>query len=261
MLSGLSRLSAVAGSLLLNLEAPFTMLLAVLFFKEHLGRRALVAALLIVSGAAVLRADSSAIEGQALGAALVAAACGCWALDNNLTQRLSTRDPFAIVQLKTLVAGTTNLLLAVSLGHELPALHVVAAALVLGALSYGVSIVLDAYALRMIGAAREAAYFATAPFLGALGALVLLRERLGPLQGVALIAMAAGAAVLLREKHGHRHHHQPLHHEHLHEHDEHHAHAHGPNDPPGSPHSHEHEHEALEHEHPHVSDLHHRHKH
>lgn len=261
MLLGLGRLSAVAGSLLLNLEAPFTMLLAVVFFGEHLGRRALLAAALIVAGAFTLRVQAGAVEGQALGVLLVAAACFCWALDNNLTQRLSTRDPFAIVQVKTLAAGTANLGLGVGLGGSLPAPPILAGALALGALSYGVSVVLDAYALRLNGAAREAAYFATAPFLGVLGSVAVLGERLRAFDLAALIAMLGGVVLLLREKHAHRHHHEPMAHEHLHEHDEHHAHRHGPGDPPGSPHSHWHEHEALDHEHPHVPDIHHRHRH
>lgn len=261
MLLGLNELNAVAGSLLLNLEAPFTMLLAVVFFKEHLGRRALIASALIVTGALVLRLEAGAVATKAVGVALVATACVCWALDNNLTQRLSTRDPFAIVQVKTLVAGTTNLVLALSFGRSLPAMNIVGAALVLGSLSYGVSVVLDAYALRLLGAAREAAYFATAPFLGAIGSVALLGERLGSFDALALVAMAAGVALLLREKHAHRHRHERMEHEHLHVHDEHHLHAHGPGDPPGSPHAHPHRHEELEHEHPHVSDIHHRHEH
>jgi drug/metabolite transporter (DMT)-like permease len=261
MLLGLARLSAVAGSLLLNLEAPFTMLLAVVFFKEHLGRRALLAALLIVAGAVLLRVDAGALEGQALGMALVAAACACWALDNNLTQRLSTQDPFAIVQVKTLVAGLANLAIALVTGAMLPAAAVIAGALLLGSLSYGLSVVLDAYALRLIGAAREAAYFATAPFVGALGSVILLQESLGRFDVVALIAMVAGVALLWRERHSHRHRHEPLRHDHLHSHDQHHDHAHAPNHPPGSPHSHWHEHEPLEHDHPHVPDVHHRHRH
>jgi drug/metabolite transporter (DMT)-like permease len=248
------------GSLLLNLEALFTMLLAVVFFKEHLGRRALLAALLILAGAVVLRVDAGAVEGQALGIALVIAACACWAIDNNLTQRLSTRDPFAIVQVKTLVAGSTNLVIALVAGNAVPAATVVGGALLLGSLSYGLSVVLDAYALRLIGAAREAAYFATAPFLGVLGSVLLLGESLGGFEVAALAAMGAGVVLLLREKHSHRHRHAPMRHDHVHEHDEHHAHGHGP-DVPSGPHSHWHEHSALEHDHPHLPDVHHRHRH
>lgn len=42
-----------------------------------------------------------------------------------------------------------------------------------GAAAYGLSVLLDAYALHHIGAAREAALFATGPFFGALAALPL----------------------------------------------------------------------------------------
>jgi len=262
MLLGMQRVSALAGSLLLNLEAPFTMLLAVAVFHEHLGRQALAAATLIVAGAIGLELQPGALGANAGGAALIAAACLCWAVDNNLTQRLSMRDPFAIVRAKTLVAGICNTALGLLVTRAaLPETRHVAAALALGSVSYGASVVLDAYALRLVGAAREAAYFATAPFVGALGALVLLGEPLRWLDVAAMLAMAAGVALLLRERHGHLHTHEPLEHEHLHEHDDHHRHRHGPDDPAGEPHSHRHQHAGLVHDHPHLPDAHHRHGH
>lgn len=107
----------------------------------------------------------------------IALACLSWAFDNNWTQRLSIKDPFAVVRIKTLGAGICTLVLALILGQKLPPLPIVVAALVLGVFSYGVSIVLDAYALRHIGAAREAAFFATAPFMGAIAAIPILGER------------------------------------------------------------------------------------
>jgi drug/metabolite transporter (DMT)-like permease len=87
-------------------------------------------------------------------------------------------------------------------------------------------VVLDAYALRLVGAARETAYFATAPFLGALAATLLTGERLGWSDGLAMTVMAAGVALLLRERHGHAHHHATLTHEHPHAPDAHHRHRH-----------------------------------
>ena len=261
MLIGLARVSAVAGSLLLNLEGPFTMAIAVLVFREHLGRYGVISAGFILLGAALLRFQPGAIGADTLGLLAIAAACLCWAIDNNFTQRLSLRDPFAIVRIKSLTAGSFNLLLGLALGGQLPRLPALLAALALGALSYGVSVVLDAYALRLVGAARVAAYFATAPFVGALAALWLLGEPLNGLDLGAMGLMALGVAALLRERHAHRHVHAVIDHAHQHVHDEHHQHAHGPNDPPGEPHSHEHHHQRLAHEHPHVPDAHHRHKH
>jgi len=262
MLYGLSRLSALASSLLLNLEAPLTILIAVAFFGEHVGRRVAIAALLIFAGAITLRIEGDSVRGDTLGMVLVAGACLAWAIDNNLTQRLAIKDPFAIVRVKTLVAGLCNVGLGLGLiGTELPDASVVVRAMLLGSLSYGVSVVLDAYALRFVGAAREAALFATAPFTGALIAFLVLREPLGMADVVAMAAMASGVFLLLREQHGHLHVHEPMEHVHLHVHDAHHQHEHSPSDPPGEPHSHGHRHERLVHDHAHVPDAHHRHEH
>lgn len=164
--------------------------------------------------------------------------------------------------MKTLGAGLVNTALGLYVvSGVLPAGRYIAGALVLGSFSYGASVVLDAYALRRNGAAREAAYFATAPFVGALLSVIFLGD---PLRRAAVLAMAAmllGVGFLLRERHGHLHQHEPLEHEHLHEHDAHHQHQHRPEDPPGEPHSHAHRHAPLVHDHPHLPDAHHRHRH
>lgn len=264
MLLGLRRVTAVTGSLLLNLEAPLTVLLAVALFREHLGRHAATAVALILVGGAILKFEPGSIGADTMGVLLLTAACGCWAIDNNLTQRLSLKDPFAIVRVKALVAGLTNTTLSLLvLRDPWPPLRHVALALILGSLSYGVSIVLDTYALRLVGAAREAAYFATAPFVGALLSLLVLRESPRPHAIVAMMLMAVGVWYMLREKHDHRHAHDPIEHEHSHWHDEHHHHEHADavEVPSDGPHSHWHRHAPIEHEHEHVPDAHHRHEH
>jgi drug/metabolite transporter (DMT)-like permease len=261
MLMGLQRVSGVAGALLLNLEAPFTMLLAVAVFGEHLGRRDVPAVGAILAGGLLLAVSPGAVAGEALGVLLLASACACWAVDNNVTQRLALKDPLKVVRIKTLAAGTGTLVIAMAVGAALPSAGTIAAALGLGAISYGVSIVLDAYALRLVGAAREAAFFATAPFFGAALALPLLGERFDTGDLIAGLLMAVGVTMLLRSRHGHRHAHDSLVHEHLHEHDEHHRHQHDGPVSPGVRHSHVHTHEPLVHDHPHVSDAHHRHQH
>jgi drug/metabolite transporter (DMT)-like permease len=260
MLMGLERRSALTGSLLLNLEAPLTALLAVLFFREHVGVRALGSLILVVLGALVLGYRPGDMQANVLGTALIAGACLCWAVDNNLTQRLSGRDPVALARVKTLGAGTCSLLLVLA-SHErlsigLPSLL---GSLGVGAFAYGISIVLATYALRLLGAARQAALFATAPFVGALLAVPLLGDRPRVTDGLAGLLMAAGVVLLLTERHDHVHTHEALEHDHLHVHDEHHQHPHdGPTD---EPHSHPHRHESLTHGHGHVSDVHHRHSH
>jgi len=256
---GLRRLPGVPAALLLNLEAPLTAVLAVAAFGEHLSRRGWTAAALLAGGAVTLAAAPGALHLDGPGAAALVCACAAWALDTNLTQRLSLRDPVALVRFKTLAGGACTLLVGLALGGKLPGARETAAALAVGALGYGASIVWHVEAMRVLGAARQSALFATAPFTGALLSVPLLGERFTVREGIAAALMAAGVALLAREKHAHVHVHEPIEHEHLHVHDEHHRHPHP--GPATEPHSHVHRHEQVEHSHPHASDVHHRHKH
>src|SRR5262249_42310972 len=177
MVHGLRTVSGVSGALLLHLEGPFTVLVALLFFGEHLGRRGVAATLIVFVAAAILVVPGQDDhESSIRGVLLLLAACAAWALDNNLTQSLTSKDPWQLVMAKTLGAGSCMLVLGVLLGSAWPSLATTGKALVLGGLSYGVSVLLDAYALRLLGAAREAAYFATAPFAGALLSVPILGE-------------------------------------------------------------------------------------
>ncbi len=262
MLFGLDRVTALTGSLMLNLEAPFTVIVASVLFREHLGWRASLATCLILAGSVVLKYKQGALNTNTLGFILLAAACLAWALDNNLTQKLSVKDPFAIVRAKTLIAGIFNTLLGLFISNfEIPSFQFIAWALIIGSFSYGLSVVLDTFALRLVGAVREAAYFSMAPFVGALFSIMLLHEPLQWRDIIAMGVMGAGAFLLLRENHHHLHTHDALYHDHLHAHDMHHQHEHQKNDPPGEPHSHPHRHEQITHAHAHVPDVHHRHKH
>lgn len=260
LMQGLARTSAAAASLLLNLEGLATMAIAWLAYRENVDRRLLLGALAILAGAVLLSWNGESIQAGS-GMLFIAGACLAWGADNNLTRGLSRRDPLQIAVIKGLVAGTVNLSLAWLLGVHLPASGQVAAAAVTGFFGYGVSLVLFVLGLRHLGAARTAAYFSTAPFVGAAFAVGLLSEPLtARLLGAGLL-MACGVCLHLWERHEHVHHHAELEHEHRHVHDEHHRHVHESSDPPGEPHSHRHRHEPMTHAHAHYPDLHHRHDH
>ncbi len=261
MLWGLQRLSAVLASLLLNLEAPLTILVAVVFLREHMGRLEIAAAMLVFVGAGVLAYRPEDTRADLLGLLAIMAACLCWAIDNNLTQRVSLRDPMTVTRVKALGAGACTLSLALIAGQTLPRLSILIATLVLGLISYGISLVLDTYALRLLGAARESGLFATAPFMGAVAAIPILGERWESREGLAAALMAAGVLLLLREHHVHEHAHEGLEHDHAHRHEEHHQHEHGAHGFVTEPHAHLHWHLPLTHDHPHVSEAHHRHDH
>ena len=260
LMAGLARTTAASASLLLNLEGLVTMGIAWLFLRENVDRRLLLGAFAILAGAVLLSWSGGSVRPDA-GALLVTGACVAWGIDNNVTRSLSRADPMQIAAVKGLVAGSANLGLALLTHAIVPAPSIVTAAMVTGFLSYGVSLVLFVLGLRNLGTARTAAYFSTAPFIGAVLSVGLFSEPLTGRLMAAGVLMGVGLYLHLREQHVHMHSHEAMEHEHRHTHDEHHQHAHSPSDPPGEPHSHRHRHEPLTHSHAHFPDLHHRHGH
>jgi drug/metabolite transporter (DMT)-like permease len=261
LMAGLAATPASSASLLLNLEGVLTATLAWLVFRENAGRRVVLGMAAIAAGAVVLSWQGGAALGDAFGPLLIAGACLAWAIDNNLTRKLSLADPVEIAMLKGLAAGAVNLGLALLQGAALPGAGVAAVAGIVGLLCYGVSLVLFVLALRQVGTARTGAYFSVAPFVGAALAVAALGEPVGWRFLVAGLLMAYGVWLHLTERHEHVHAHPYLAHAHRHVHDAHHRHAHGPADPPGEPHSHWHEHQPMRHSHRHYPDAHHRHEH
>lgn len=260
LLFGLARSSGTVASLLLNLETVFTVLLAV-SFGESLGRRNGAGIVAIFLGGALLAVDPARLGAASFGATLsIAGACLAWAVDNILARRLSARDPLAIVATKGLVAGPLALCIAWTVGARPPAASILLVALALGAWSYGLSLILFQLALRHLGAARTGGMFATAPFIGAIAAVVVLKEQPSWLTGGAGMLMAAGVLLLMSEQHDHEHTHGWLEHDHAHVHDEHHQHAHEGHEGP-HPHAHLHLHRPSTHRHAHFPDEHHRHRH
>ncbi|WP_324717957.1 DMT family transporter [Carboxydochorda subterranea] len=261
LLVGLQRTTGSAASLLLNLEGVFTALLAWFVFKENVDRRIALGMALIVAGGTVLSWQGGPEWGELAGPLAVGAACLCWAIDNNLTQKVSAGDPVQIAAIKGLVAGSVNVGIALALGAAPPPPSLVAGAAAVGFACFRVSLMLYVLGLRELGTARTGAYFSFAPFVGAVASLLLWREPVTPSLVAAGALMAAGLWLHLTERHDHWHVHEPLEHVHRHVHDEHHRHEHAPDDPTGEPHTHLHRHELLAHRHAHFPDIHHRHPH
>jgi drug/metabolite transporter (DMT)-like permease len=259
LMRGLQVTSSASASLLLNLEGVFTALIAWLVFHENVDKRIAMGFFCIILGGAVIGWQSGGKATSMMGPLLVAAACLAWGIDNNLTQKVSGSDPTQIAMLKGLIAGTVNSGLAIATGAHWPGGLRMAAALLLGFASYGVSLVLYVLSLRALGTARTGAYFSLAPFAGAVISVLFFRETVTLAILVAGGLMAAGVWLHLAEHHEHEHSHSRLEHQHWHVHDAHHQHAHGPNDPSGEPHTHWHVHEPMVHSHPHYPDIHHRH--
>jgi drug/metabolite transporter (DMT)-like permease len=260
LMFGLVHMPASGASLLLNAEGVFTALLAWWVFKENVDRRIALGMLAIVAGAVLLSVPSGANLGTPWPVVAILGACLAWALDNNLTRKIALHDATWLACVKGLVAGPVNLLLAFTLGAHLPAAQSVGAAVTVGFVAYGVSLVLFIVAMRHVGTARAGAYYSIAPFFGALLAVALGEAVTWPMV-VAGILMGIGVWLHLSERHQHRHRHTPVTHEHWHSDDEHHQHEHAEPAPVGAWHKHRHEHQPVKHSHEHYPDTHHRHQH
>ena len=230
-------------------------------FRENFDARVALGMACLVAGALVLAWTGQPTFSGLLGPLAILGACAAWGLDNNLTRKVSLSDPLQIVQFKGLIAGPFLLVLGLVAGDGLPGPTMAAVAGMVGFLGYGVSLALFVLALRQLGAARTGAYFSTAPFLGAVAAILFLREPLTVQLLAAGLLMGVGVWLHLTEHHEHEHEHEPMEHAHAHVHDAHHQHEHLPGDPLGEPHTHAHRHPRMRHRHPHVPDMHHQHRH
>ena len=260
LMLGLGTTPAATSALLLNLEGVLTALIAWFCFRENFDAQIALGMVAIVAGG-VLLSWPGAHAGVAPGALLVAGACLCWAIDNNLTRKVSTNDAMVIACTKGLVAGPVNIGVALAAGAHWPAWHVASGAMAVGFAGYGVSLVLFVVALRHLGTARTGAYFSVAPLFGVALSLLLWPERAALTFWLALALMAFGVWLHVRERHDHAHTHEPLEHTHAHRHDAHHQHEHDFAWDGSEPHTHPHRHAPITHSHAHYPDVHHRHAH
>lgn len=260
MMMGLKLVSGFSASLLLNLEGVATAIIAVFVFNENAGKRLWIALACMTVAGVFLTWDPSQGRFVPVGPLLLVFAMVCWGIDNNLTRNLSDKDPVQVAQVKGLVAGTVSLSLALILGAKMPIDITLVFSLLLGALSYGASLVFFIKALEGLGSSRTGAFFSLAPFVGAVVSLIILREWIGWVMFPATVLMIIGAWLIVSEKHSHLHRHESVTHIHLHNHDDkHHLHEHL-----GvvfEPHVHDHRHIEQTHSHVHWPDTHHRHRH
>jgi drug/metabolite transporter (DMT)-like permease len=260
---GLRRTSAMAASLLLNVEAVFTVILGWRLYHEPIGRRVGVALACMLAGAALLVVTAngeSASIGIGVGAIAVVLATLAWSLDNAVTRSLADFDPTEVIRWKSGLGATGSALMALALAERFPSPVAALGLLTCGAVGYGLSLRFYLLAQRFIGAGRTGSIFAAAPFVGVVVAVAMGERGGGAAIVIAGALFAVGVYLHVTEDHGHRHEHEAMEHEHSHRHDDgHHDHVHA--EVVVGEHSHPHRHEPRTHEHPHGPDIHHQHRH
>jgi drug/metabolite transporter (DMT)-like permease len=260
LMIGLTLVTGFSASLLLNLEGVATVFIAVLVFKENAGKKLWIALVCMTVAGVFLSWNPETGKFNVIGSLLIVLATICWGIDNNLTRKISDKNPVQISMIKGLIAGVVSLSIAFIIGNKITLNIDIVYALLLGAVSYGASLVFFVYALKGLGASRTGAFYSFAPFIGAILSLAIFRDNNVLIIIPAVCLMAAGVWLLVTERHSHTHHHEMMVHSHLHRHDDlHHDHEHA--EAITGSHTHEHTHPEITHTHEHFPDTDHRHAH
>jgi drug/metabolite transporter (DMT)-like permease len=257
LLFGLRNAAASSVSLWLNMELVATAVLGAIFFRDHLGKTGWAGVLTALASSIVLTMH----EGPSgiIPAAFIGLACLCWGFDNHFTALIDGISAVQSTFIKGLFAGTVNTVIGSFLPGPDPAGVLILYSLLLGGLSYGLSIVLYIMSAQKLGATRSQVIFSSAPFFGVVFSIVFLSESISPIQAASMILFTIAIALLIVEHHEHRHKHHAIEHTHIHNHNDlHHIHTH---EEDVSYHEHSHQHDVTTHSHPHWPDLHHRHIH
>jgi len=199
LMIGLSTTNASTASLLNNFEIVFTGIIAMIFFKEVVGKRMWIAIGLIVLAGALLTFEDFTGFHVSIGALFVLGASLSWGLENNCTRMLSKRNSLHVVVIKGFGSGLGSLIIALALNQTSTLWYFVIFALLLGFFSYGLSLYFYISAQSRLGAARTSAYYAIAPFVGAGFAFVVLRDPLSIIFGIAFVVMIFGTYLAIKE--------------------------------------------------------------
>ncbi len=199
LLVGLGMTQASTTSLLNNFEIVFTSFIAMIFFKEIIGRRMWMAIILIFIAGVILSIEDIETFSISTGSIFVILASLAWGLENNCTRMLSLRDPLKVVVIKGIGSGVGALIIAVALKAVNFNIQYILLALALGFIAYGLSLFFYISAQRHLGAARTSAYYAAAPFIGSLISIIFLKESPTIFFLIAFIIMIIGAILAIRE--------------------------------------------------------------
>lgn len=209
LMLGISYGSSANASLLGNFEIVATTVIALFIFKEAVSKRLWAAIALITLSSIILSFEGLGSFNFSLGSLFVLLATVCWGFENNCTRNISSKSTYEIVVLKGVFSGLGSLVIALIRREAMPEPPYIAAVLLLGFIAYGLSIFLYVRAQNVLGAAKTSAYYAAAPFVGALLAFVFLRERITWAYIVALTVMIGGSALVvidtLARHHAHKH--------------------------------------------------------
>jgi len=196
LMLGIKYGTAANASLLGNFEIAATAVIALVIFKESVSKRLWLAIALITAASILLSFEGGESFSFSYGSMFVLLATICWGFENNCTRSISDKSTYQIVTLKGLFSGGGSFIIALILGEAMPEFIYIISAMLLGFVAYGLSIFMYIRAQRYLGAAKTSAYYAIAPFIGALLSFVLTDENPTWIYLVAAFIMIAGTIIV-----------------------------------------------------------------
>lgn len=199
LMNGLKITSSANATLLNNFEIVATSMIALVIFKEVISKRLWIAIALVTISSVILTFEGSESFSFNIGSLLVLGATVCWGFENNCTNKISNKSSEEIVIIKGLFSGLGSFIAALIIGETIPELIYIVLVLLLGFVSYGLSINFYISAQKNIGAAKTSAFYSISPFLGVIFSLMLLGERPGAQFYIALGIMIVGTVLIVRD--------------------------------------------------------------
>ncbi len=201
---GLKETTAADGSVLVNGEIVFSVLLAMLFFKERLNPVGFASVALVLIGVTIITTnlDFNNLQLKAnYGNLLIIGATFFWGLDNNISKILSRKMPIPkLIQLKSFIGGTILFVLTVLLGIPLIInLAQIPYIVLLGIVGFAASLYFFLQSLRKIGTVKTILIFSFSSLFGLVLASTLLHEQITIYQIIAVGIMVSGIYLINRE--------------------------------------------------------------
>ena len=226
LMIGLSLSKSSNVSLLNNFEIIVTSLIAYFIFKEKISKRLLISIILIIIASIFLTIDFKSSFNIDMGSLLVLIATICWGLENNCTKMISSKNTFDIVIIKGISSGLCMFIISLLLNENIPRFNNILIILLLGFISYGLSIFLYVKSQNIIGASKTSAYYATSPFIASILSIIFLKESFNSFYIISFIIMLFSAIIIVIDtliiNHSHYHIHisnkKVIRHKHKHNH-------------------------------------------
>jgi drug/metabolite transporter (DMT)-like permease len=194
---GLKMSTAADTSLLANGETVFSILFALLIFRERLRPVGYIAVTLILIGVFLVTTNldfHSSIFSLNIGNVLVILSTIVWGFDNNICKIIARQIHISrLIQLKALIGGTILIGTVIISGtpfdiHSEQLIPII----LLGIFGFAISLYLYLHSIKRIGVIKASSLLSLSAVFGLIFAVIFLRESIGINQVIAISVMIFG---------------------------------------------------------------------